>query len=231
MLAVNEIYGPVVQGEGRWLGETTGFLRLMGCNLACTWCDTKYTWDATNYNLKEQLTKMTSEEVSDALMDLRVPRIDISGGEPMLQQDAILDLIRETKAGAYLQWSIETAGTIDPKPEMFTRIPKWNVSPKLDNSGNSIDSRRNWQALRHIARFAQSVGFKFVARNHFDFPEIDSIVSGLGLSPEYVYIMPEGVTAEAILEHSAHLLPEILKRGYTLTTRLHILMHGNKRGT
>lgn len=231
MLAVSEIYGPVVQGEGRWLGETTGFLRLMGCNLACTWCDTAYTWDGKKYNLKEQLTKMTSQEVSDKVMSLGVPRIDISGGEPMLQQDAILHLLNNTEAGAKLEWAIETAGTIRPKLEMFMRIPMWNVSPKLENSGNPLEKRRNWKALEWIESYAKATGFKFVAKDQYDFGEIDSIVRTLDLSLRHVYIMPEGVTPEAIMKHSAALLPYVLERGYTLTTRLHVLMHGNKRGT
>ena len=54
LLNVNEIFGPTIQGEGPHTGRLVGFLRLAGCNLACSWCDTPYSWDWTKYDKAEE---------------------------------------------------------------------------------------------------------------------------------------------------------------------------------
>jgi 7-carboxy-7-deazaguanine synthase len=66
-LLVSEIFHSL-QGEGASLGRPCAFLRLGGCNLACSWCDTPYTWDWTGrngrkYDPQQELRRMTPEEV------------------------------------------------------------------------------------------------------------------------------------------------------------------------
>ncbi len=230
MLAVSEIYGPVLQGEGRYLGEPTLFLRLMGCNLKCTWCDTAYTWDSSRFKLKDELTKMSEEEVGEQLRILAITKgvenVDISGGEPLLQQEALYKMICTQQRG-FLWWSVETAGTLVPSREMLGAVDAWNVSPKLESSGNGPE-RINREALNvlHLA----GADFKFVASTEEDLREVDNLRDQLGINRSSIYIMPEGVTPEAILSHSRLLEPHVIKRGYNLTTRLHILLHGDERG-
>ena len=57
-LAVSEIFGPTLQGEGPSSGRRAMFLRLAGCNLSCSWCDTAYTWDWSRYDKKAEVTMM-----------------------------------------------------------------------------------------------------------------------------------------------------------------------------
>lgn len=61
-LVVSEVFGPTHQGEGPHAGQLCAFVRLMGCNLSCSWCDTPYTWDASRYDLKAEGHRMTVED-------------------------------------------------------------------------------------------------------------------------------------------------------------------------
>jgi hypothetical protein len=69
--------------------------------------------------------------------------------------------------------------------------------------------------------------FKFVVGDLSDYNEIDELVKQYNLSP--VYIMPEGIKAEKIQETLQAITAAALERGYHITTRMQILIHGNKR--
>lgn len=233
-LAVNEIYGPVLQGEGPNLGAPTLFLRLQGCNLACTWCDTPYTWDASRYDMRAETHKMSISQVSaklhqlgSGLWGLGRLRLDISGGEPMLQQDAIEALLNDHRWHPVLV-DIETAGTIPfigLDPSRFSTI---NVSPKLEHSGNEERKRRKIDVLRQMAR-THIARFKFVVQEVSDLNEVLDVTQLAGIHGSHVYIMPEGTDRDTILQRTAKLEPEVLRRGWNMTTRLHVLLHGDER--
>jgi len=50
LIRINEIFGPTFQGEGQTIGKLSEFVRVSGCNLTCSWCDTPYTWDWKGLN-------------------------------------------------------------------------------------------------------------------------------------------------------------------------------------
>jgi 7-carboxy-7-deazaguanine synthase len=75
-LKVNEIFRSL-QGEGVRAGMPCAFVRLAGCNLRCTWCDTKYAWD--------EGTEMTLDEITRAVEKLDLTRVELTGGEPLIQ--------------------------------------------------------------------------------------------------------------------------------------------------
>lgn len=228
ILAVNEIFGPTFQGEGKNLGMPCFFLRLAGCNLACSWCDTRYAWNWKEYDVAKELHPV---EVGDVFEKLEVGRrqfgyanLVISGGEPMLQQKALTPLIYALRAKGW--WvEIETAGTRPIRNSLAA--DQFTVSLKLENSGNSLDKRRVPRAIESFARDKRST-FKFVVSNVTDFEEIDFLVRQFGLQP--VYIMPEGKNKGDITEHLQAVTQAALQRGYYLTTRLQVLLYGNQRG-
>ncbi len=90
-----------IQGEGLQMGLPTVFVRAIGCNLRCRWCDTTYSFEGG--------TEMTIDEIMDAIGDC--PRVCLTGGEPLIQSD-MPELIRRLIA-AGKQIDIETNGSVD----------------------------------------------------------------------------------------------------------------------
>ncbi len=230
-LVVSEIFGPTFQGEGPSLGRRCVFLRLGGCNLHCRWCDTPYTWDWTGrngieYDPRKELRRMETGTLWQALLALGADALVISGGEPMLQQASLVPIL-DSAAGAGWWIEIETAGTIAPEPAVVARISRFNVSPKLENSGNSFEERYRPQVLDSLQQTGKAA-WKFVAEAVADLDEIAKVVDRHRLAP--VYVMPEGVRPDVISSRSQLLAEAVLSHGWNLTTRLHILLYGNRRG-
>ncbi len=225
ILAVNEIY-PAFQGEGRNAGMPCVILRLAGCNLHCSWCDTRFAWDWSQYSAKDELRPMTVTEVYEALQSYWPHNLVISGGEPMLQQRSVAILTERLHAEKW-HTEIETAGTIAPKTTEM--VKQFNVSPKLCNSGNAMNDRLVPDALRALVLSNRAI-FKFVVKESGDFLEVDDLVRRFAIPYPLVYIMPEGTDAKTLNTRAAELADDIRARGYNLAQRLHVLTYGHKRG-
>jgi 7-carboxy-7-deazaguanine synthase len=100
-MQVTEIYRSL-QGESTYAGLACVFVRLTGCNLRCTWCDTEYSF----YGGK----RMTAEEVFDEIEHLSPSGlVEFTGGEPMLQERELLPLMRRLIESGY-RILLETSG-------------------------------------------------------------------------------------------------------------------------
>jgi organic radical activating enzyme len=225
---VNEIFGPTIQGEGVHTGHLVGFLRLAGCNLACVWCDTPYSWDWTRYNKDEESHKMSMSDIADAINPMNVRRLIVTGGEPMLQQRMFKSIKEAT--GCFLD--IETNGTIVPKDETIPYVDMFVVSVKLAHAGDSDEARIKWDAIFRFAELAEEgkAIFKFVAQNSCDFEEIEEIVDAACIPKDAVWIMPEGMTADDSLKSMRLIADEVIDKGWNLSPRLHTLIWNLERG-
>jgi 7-carboxy-7-deazaguanine synthase len=217
-----------IQGEGVHMGRPAVFLRLGLCNLACTWCDTKYTWDWDNYNKKDQLIEMGAEEVEREVLRHTPKFLVLTGGEPMIQQNQLIPLLEPLKDMAFFI-EVETNGTIIPSEKMVGLIDHWNMSPKLNNSGNPLSSREIPDCYQFFAGLSSS-HFKFVVQNENDFNEIQSLMSKYHLTPDRIILMPEAQSRADLLDRSRWLVELCKAQGYMFSTRLHILLWGNERG-
>ena len=217
-----------IQGEGVSAGRPSVFLRLATCNLACSWCDTKYTWDWERYDPREQIVSLDASDVRRRLDALPCRNLVITGGEPMLQQSELGPLAGSLRGGG---WSIEveTNGTVAPNAEMAASVSQWNVSPKTANSGNSADRREDGEVLRTFAELP-GAWFKFVVAEPADVDEIASLVERHCLPGDSVLLMPEGTTSVAVRERGEWVAEQCVRRGYRFTTRLHIALWGDERG-
>lgn len=99
-MRICEIFNSI-QGEGLTMGAPTVFVRTVGCNLRCRWCDTGYSFEGG--------TEMTVDEVVDEVGDAF--RVCLTGGEPMLQPDAVELIGRLVDKG--IQVVLETNGSVD----------------------------------------------------------------------------------------------------------------------
>jgi 7-carboxy-7-deazaguanine synthase len=244
MLKINEIFGPTWQGEGRQTGQLACFVRLATCNLGCVWCDTphavfydarkaKMHRDHISYDPKVEIHNMTPEEVVEKIVQL-VPRgtlVVFTGGEPLLQQSAISEVIELLYAENFANYAIETAGTIMPSFRAALRYSQnlqWNVSPKLGNSGNSYAKRRVPHVIESFAK--EDADFKFVVTGPEDFSEVANIIRQANIVPHRVWIMPEGIKGADVIWNARKLMDEVLKFGWNLTLRQHVILHDDLRG-
>lgn len=223
-IAVNEIFGPTIQGEGKNIGMPAVFLRLAGCNLRCVWCDTPYSWDKTR-GMISQLWGITPLVIRiNSLAGINLRNLVVTGGEPMLQQPNLYKLTsRMIRLGWWVE--IETAGTIELLHPDLANL--YTVSLKLGNSGNPSNKRIIPNAIRSYRDSGRAV-WKFVARDPDDFGEISNLVDMFGLHP--VYIMPEGITSEDIHVTMLQIVKQTIEHGYYLSNRLQVQLYGNTRG-
>ncbi|MCU1602610.1 MAG: Radical domain protein [Frankiales bacterium] len=197
------------------------------CNLACSWCDTAYTWDRTRYDLSQELRSQSRADVVADILGRGSRLVVVTGGEPLLQAEALTPVIEALRdQGRTVE--METSGTVDPAGAASI-IDLFVVSPKLANSGQPLASRIRWQVLEAFAAGLPSV-FKFVVTGPDDLNEVDGIAARLGLAPERVWIMPEGTSPERIISTSRRVAEPVAGRGWSLSGRLHITLWSDARG-
>jgi len=238
VLYVNEVYGPVKQGEGKSAGLDVMFIRLGGCNLACVWCDTPYTWNwigtkfvhPEKFDPRKEVHGMSAEEVFAKLVELSptTKSVVISGGEPLLQQNALVSLVTILRQNGY--WvEVETNGTQVPKGGFIALVNQFNCSPKLANSGpdNPLAKREIPLALQTLAGLPITT-FKFVITSDEDLREVTALTQKYSM--RNVFLMPEGRTKEEQLRNQDGVRKLCQDYGFNFSPRLHVLEFGNKRG-
>lgn len=240
-LIVNELYDQLTwQGEGLSLGQLCSFIRLGGCPLSCCYCDSAFTWRYSDkfehnfapvYNPKAELHQMTVDKIVEHFVPMNPPMIIITGGEPLIQAKKLPYLITEliNRIPALTRIEIETAGIIFDEELVKFPFVFFNVSPKLENSKNTKEMRYKPKVLSKF-RDSKKAVFKFVVSNQEDLDEVKEIVSEINIPNEKVFIMPEGITEETQKDRLNYLSDKVLENRWNLTTRLHILVWGNKRG-
>lgn len=133
ILKITEIFSSV-QGEGLRQGEPTIFIRLSGCNLKCSFCDTKYTWEGSQQYSVDQVL----EEVRKIRQSFPAQWICITGGEPLLQDiDGLTKALKkeglkiqvETNATLYRTLPVDWY-SISPKPDRYTFRPEYREKAK-----------------------------------------------------------------------------------------------------
>ncbi|HWA01859.1 MAG TPA: 7-carboxy-7-deazaguanine synthase QueE [Caulobacterales bacterium] len=229
-----------IQGEGPRAGRPRTFVRLSGCNLHCVWCDTAYTWnwtgspfaheDATKYDPAREMVKLDVDAATDLIARSAGEGLVITGGEPLLQQDALVALI-DALNGRDLVMSreIETNGSLVPSEALAARVDLFVVSPKLPHSGNEEAIALKPEALHAFATMNEAV-FKIVARDAADLDRVAELAARYRIAPGRIYVMPEGVTSEAVTKRGRALAEAVGARGFCYSDRLHIHLFGQRRG-
>lgn len=228
-LIVAECFGvqtPTFQGEGPSCGCPALFIRLSRCNLTCGRCDTKYTWDWSQFDPRAESTKRSVTDLVKWAASSAVELVVITGGEPLIQQRSLVTLVRGLLA-AGKRIEVETNGTIAPDPELLVDGVRFNVSPKLASFGVQQSKSIVPAALEAFVASKRAV-FKVVASSVSDLDRIAELAAAHRLAP--VWVMPEGTTAEAIVEATRVLADAVAARHWHFTTRLHVLAFADARG-
>ncbi len=205
-----------IQGEGITAGVPTVFIRLQGCSVGCTWCDTKFSWDPSGGR------EVTLDGLVEEASAFPCRRVVITGGEP-LESPLFPSLVGALKARGFTI-EVETSGTLTPTVE----VDQWNVSVKLSESGVPDTKRINPQAIKKFLRLR--AWWKFVVSGRSDVLEVLQLAERFTLPRERILLMPEGVHREDVLERSLWVVDECKRYGYRYSPRLHILLWGARRG-
>ncbi len=225
-MQINEIFKSI-QGEGPNFGKPAIFLRTAQCNLKCTWCDTKYTWDWENYDYTKEVKEMTLEEIKEQLLDFEIKHLVITGGEPLLQQDDLADLLSFLKPDFYVE--IETNCTILPNKMLTDLVDQWNVSPKTENSGNPLELYENNECYYFFAN-QENCFFKYVVEDESDIPEIKKFVTKYNIPENHVQLMTQASTKEEISAREKSISELAKANNFLFSPRLHVAMWGAQRG-
>src|SRR5688572_9389870 len=231
-MLISEIFYSI-QGEGELSGVPSVFIRTSGCNLRCSWCDTKYaSWNPEG-------GEVPVAAIVERVRGHRAAHCVLTGGEPMLAKE-IAELAAQLRAiGLHL--TIETAGTIRPNGVACDLA---SISPKLSNSRPEAGTiAESWRARHEAARLQPEVlrqwiesypfQLKFVVADESDLLEIEQLLVLIDrpIPPWRVLIMPEGTDVETLRSRAALLASACLRRGYRYCSRLQIELFGNQRGT
>jgi len=217
-----------IQGEGVNAGRPAVFLRLALCNLACVWCDTRYTWDWERFDQGREVTTVSVDEAEREIRRYRCRNLVVTGGEPLVQQKSLTPLLECLKARGF--WiEIETNGTIVPQKKLLAIADHWSVSPKLENSGNPRPSRENPDAYR-LFRDLTSAHFKYVLEKADDLSELRALMHRYEIPSGRIILMPQAQDRDTLLERSRWLVDICKSEGYLFSTRLQVLLWGNRRG-
>lgn len=127
-----------------------------------------------------------------------------------------------------MRCEVETNGTIAPTPDLARLVHRYVVSPKLSHSGISKAARLRHATLRDFAD-CEAV-LKFVVGDARDVAEAAAIAEAAAFTADRVWIMPLGTDPDGTLGLARHLSETILRSGFNLSLRQHLLLWGDQRG-
>jgi organic radical activating enzyme len=230
-LNISEFYYDTIQGEGVTAGMPAAFLRLQGCHLGCSYCDTKEVWRFGNvYSFSEIFDLMNSTMIIPKLQEGQ--HLVITGGSPLLQQEALLDFLKVFysiyRFEPYVE--IENECSIMPVPELMDWVEQWNNSPKLSSSGVSM-SKRYFPDILHCMSHREDSWFKFVVSCEKDWEEIQSdfLTTGL-INMDQITLMPQGATREELEKNRETVVNMAIQHDVRYSDRLHVELWSDKKG-
>jgi 7-carboxy-7-deazaguanine synthase len=189
-LHINEIFYSI-QGESTHAGRPCVFVRLTGCNLRCRWCDTEYAF--------YEGRKMTIAEVATIVTSHQCNLVEITGGEPLLQEG--IYPLADTLLKSQHTVMIETSGAVDVS-RLDPRVIKI-MDLKCPGSGEC--NRNLWSNLAHLSARDE---VKFVLADRADYEwardtirarNLDGRVNALLMSPVFG-VLDSAELAQWILE-------------------------------
>ena len=189
-LKVNEIYYSI-QGESSYAGFPCIFIRLTGCNLRCSYCDTKYAYNKG--------TVLSVDEIIDKISPYKCQLVEITGGEPLIQENT--PILIQTLLERNYTVQLETNGSqnIDTVDSRCIKI----VDIKCPSSGEDHNND-----LNNLYRLSAHDEIKFVIGNRTDYEYSKKILHGIKekknlihFSPVNGKIEPEGLAKWILDDH------------------------------
>jgi 7-carboxy-7-deazaguanine synthase len=208
-MKVNEIFYSI-QGEGTYIGIPMVFVRFTGCNLRCTWCDTKYAW--------EEGREMSMDEIIGEIKKYNTNWVCLTGGEPLLQDDIYRLIDRILNLGYRIL--LETNGSISLENLPCEDNLIVDMDIKTPSSGMS-----KFMDMGNLEILGPKDTVKFVISDESDYNFMKEFIKNHEIKGE-VIVQPEGNKnlkwlVEKVLEDqlNVRVLPQ-----------LHKIIWGDRRG-
>lgn len=170
-----------INGEGTHAGQLAFFIRFTGCNLNCSYCDTKWA------NVPDApFTEMTGDDILSAVRKSGIKNVTVTGGEPLIQPGIVPLLERLCGEGRYVE--IETNGSTDVSEvvKMSGDRPALTMDYKLPSSG-----MENFMRTENFARLDARDTVKFVSGSRADLERALEVIREYGLIGKCaVYLSP-----------------------------------------
>jgi organic radical activating enzyme len=228
-IKISEIFYSI-QGEGKFAGCPSIFVRVGGCNLKCPGfgkygCDSYY---AVNKAYKKEWFNMNVEQLKHKIQTLKNKNthLVLTGGEPMLYHKELHDIV---------QWfenpiTIETNTTIDIDFKKYPAYKKvtFAMGVKLSNSKEPYEKRIHKTTIASYIKNAPSSFFKFVIQNQNEYDEIAKIIEPFKNTK--VYCMPLGDEEKGLKKNSKMVFEFCLRHNFCYSDRIHIRIFGKKKG-
>ena len=173
-MKVNEIFKSI-DGEGLRTGELTTFIRLAGCNLRCSYCDTCYALKNSNG------TEMSVDEIVKRAKKYDYRNITLTGGEPLIHKDVESLISKLCENGFYV--NIETNGSVPIDKYILNKNILITMDYKLPSSG--VEKNMN---LNNLEKLRKNDVLKFVIGKG-DFDKVKQVIEKYSIK-SYIYLSP-----------------------------------------
>ena len=150
-LRVTEVFHSI-QGESTWAGYPCTFIRLTGCPLRCTWCDTEYAFYGGS--------DVSLEAIVDRVRSYSCPLVEVTGGEPLAQSECLPLLARLCDEG--LTVLLETSGAL----ETAGVDPRAHIILDVKCPGSGMSDRMHWPNVERLRPHDEA---KFVINDRADY--------------------------------------------------------------
>ncbi|MGH7799229.1 MAG: 7-carboxy-7-deazaguanine synthase QueE [Thermodesulfobacteriota bacterium] len=212
-MKISEIFFSI-QGEGVEIGLPTVFVRLFACDLRCTWCDSMYAVEGTDFK------EMSIEEVTAEIERFNCKRVCFTGGEPLIQQKG-LEILAKDLVHDGNEIILETSGHKDPPPVFWTASCLISMDCKCPGSG--MEKRMDFELMEKLRPNDQ---LKFVIQDKADYEYAKGILKKYKIKANIIFQPVYGSSLKWLTER---VLEDRLERVRVLP-QLHKIIWGEIRG-
>lgn len=237
-IPVMEIFGPTIQGEGMVIGQKTMFVRTAGCDYACAWCDSKFTWDGTE---KDRIRMMEPEDIWSELEQCaagRFSHVTISGGNPGLLKNlgGFVDLLHtsgikvalETQGSRFQPWFLDIDElTLSPKPPSSGMKTNFSV---LDEIIHKLEQGQRGAFSLKVVIFNEA-DFQYAIKVHQRYPQAAMF---LQVGNDDLAAMDQQQLVSHLITKYEQLIEQVVRcpdlNDVRVLPQLHTYVWGNARG-